>query len=53
LWVIKSWGPNRRTIPQALAQPEFGHLRLIELTRPDEALHLADQLAKGAVAAPS
>ena len=53
LWVVKSWGANRRTIPQALALPEFAHLRLIELTRPDEALQFIDQLAQPRLATPT
>jgi adenylate kinase family enzyme len=51
-WVVKTWGANRRAIPQTLALPEFAHLQLIELTRPDEALQLVDKLTERAATPP-
>lgn len=47
-WVVKTWRRNRRTIPEALAQPQFAHLELIELTRPQQADHLLTRVTERA-----
>lgn len=48
LWVVKTWPRHRRTIPEALAQPRFAHLKVIELTRPQQAEQLLTRVAERA-----
>jgi adenylate kinase family enzyme len=35
-WVIRTFRRRRREIPQLLARPEYAHLEVVELTRPEE-----------------
>ncbi|RZM75269.1 hypothetical protein [Leptolyngbya iicbica] len=37
LWVLKTYRPNRRSLPDWLAMPQYRHLQLVELRSPAEA----------------
>lgn len=50
-WAITAYGKTRRTIPEALAQPEFAHLKVVHLHSPrrtrDWLRHIADEEIMG------
>lgn len=43
-WAIKTHGRRRREFPRLLRLPEYGHLDVVELTRPQEADELVDRV---------
>ena len=44
-WVLRTFRRRRRAYPQLLRQPQFAHLRVLELTRPSQAQHLLEACA--------
>ena len=53
LWQVQTYWRRRRSYPDLLARPEFGHLRLERVATPREAARLLSRLSAREVASPA